>query len=198
MKNQQDYIDDRDMAGLALHLGAHLSAIRAQQKTLQCEVDHAAHTFGHVMLQQFHENDLAGLLETIGIFSEQFGPGHTKHWADLGIPKPNELRAMLLARHNDGDSGWRGPSPLGLEDPRPMRGAWVVYQLALGGDVVYIGSTGAFEDRLKAHARDKEFDSWRASHCETERQCRDLETALIDRYRPPLNRLIPKPRIVLA
>lgn len=138
------------------------------------------------------------LFDAINGFRVAYGDGWTKRLATVGLPTLKQLRATMLGACNDGEGRWRGPFPLAEGDVRPPLGTWVVYQLTLAGELVYIGSSGQFATRVKAHARDKSFDGWRASHCANEAECRDLETALIDRYRPPLNRMIPTPRMVLS
>lgn len=130
-------------------------------------------------------------------FGAMYGSGWTKRLEAAGLPTPKQLKAKMLGECNDGDGRWRGPFPMETTDRRPPAGTWVVYQLIWKDELVYIGSTGSLATRLKAHARDKDFDSWRASRCDNESHCRALETALIDRHRPPLNRMIPTPKLVL-
>lgn len=142
--------------------------------------------------------ELTDLAAAIEGFKIAYGKGWSKRLKAAGLPDLAAVQRAILGVHNDGPGRWRGRFPVNPDDPRPPRGTWVVYQLLAGDDLLYIGSSGDLVVRLKAHSRDKEFDGWRAAECPTEQSCRDLETALIDRYRPPMNRVIPKPRVELV
>lgn len=177
---------------------ATLAGITAQIAALEAERESAALDFLWAMRELHSTDQFTRLRTATEVFRVMYGAGWTTRLEEAGLPSLATLKAEIRGLCNDGEGMWRGPFPLDTDDARPATGTWVVYQLLLGDELVYIGSTGALYDRLKAHAREKVFDSWRASRCENERHCRDLETALIDRYRPPLNRMIPTPRVVLT
>ena len=179
-------------------LGAALAAAVASHRALTVERDDAAYHYIARMQEMCDRGQVEAVAAALEGFKIVYGPGWSALASNAGIPSLAALRSQIRSRCNDGDGKWVGQWPLSQEDARPSKGTWVVYQLVDGGDLVYIGSTGQLYERLYAHARTKHFDEWRAAECEDERNCRDLETALIDRYRPRLNRMIPTPRVVLT
>jgi hypothetical protein len=91
-------------------------------------------------------------------------------------------------RHDPGHDGtWAGSWPMNFETNYPAKGQPVVYFLRIDGDVAYIGSTDDFRQRLKFHARTKEWTAWNAVHCESRGLAYDLEAEMILKYAPPLN-----------
>lgn len=180
----------------AFNVAVDLLAINAQIAALQVERELELDRYIEHM-RSLSDQDL---LDTMKALKVLHGVGWAKRLDEAGFECSNirVLERRLLGTYNDGDGKWRGDFPVAEADYRPTPGTWVVYQLLSRGELVYIGSTGDFLTRLKAHARNKTFDSWRAAKCPSEMDCRDLETALIDRYRPPLNRMIPTPRLELA
>lgn len=154
----------------------------------------------HVSREFTINGDPTVVREFAELFKDAHGPGFQKEWSSQGLPHYNTVtRASKLYRHdaNDGEGRWVGPWPLADGACVPPPKTPVVYQLLAGDEVVYIGSTVNMASRLAQHAKDKGFDNWRAAKCESERACRDLETALIDAYRPPFNRMIPTPKVTL-
>lgn len=181
-----------------LDLAAGLTGSRAQQASIEAERQVFADDFIEAMKGLRAESRLDDLAVAMRGFKAAYGSGWAKRVKASGLPDLRAIEASILAVCNDGDGRWRGTYPLSPDAPRPRRGTWVVYQLLRGDELLYIGSTGSFAERAYAHSRAKEFDSWRAAKCASESHCRELEAALIDRYRPPLNRMIPTPRLVLA
>lgn len=177
---------------------AHIVATTAAMTALEAERETAAAAYLRAMRELRTDGSLTDLIAATEGFRSVYGKGWTTRLKEAGLPQLKTLVAEVRGMCNDGEGRWRGPFPLSTEDVRPAVGTWVVYQLTLGSDLLYIGSTGSLYDRLKAHSREKTFDSWRAARCATEIECRHLETALIDRYRPPLNRMIPAPKVVLV
>lgn len=175
-----------------------LSGLRSQRAAIDTERELLADRCIFVMKELHKAGNLRDLLGAVEGFQIIYGEGWSKKLKESGLPKPRQIESAILAVYNDGEGRWRGPAPLARDCPRPARGTWVVYQLLAGDDVVYIGSTGAFVDRVRVHASSKTFDSWRAAECESEAHCRALEAALIDRHRPPLNRMISTPKLALA
>ena len=176
---------------------AGICGLRAQEKALLGEIDSLVETAVGVMTDFALKGDHAALLEAMQGFRVVYGSGWARRLKTSGLPDVKSVEATLRGVCNDGEGRWRGGYPLEQTASRPARGTWVVYQLLNGDELLYIGSTGAFAERIKAHGRTKEFDSWRAAECQDERHCRQLEAALIDHYRPPLNRMIPEPKLVL-
>jgi hypothetical protein len=174
--------------------GIGIMALNAQQAAIAAEREAVADQYLDAMTGM-GPSDLVLSLEG---FKIAYGPGWSKRAEQAGFPSLSILRSRVLSVCNDGDGRWKGAFPLEPASPRPARGTWVVYQLFLGDELLYIGSTGSFAERINAHKRTKVFDSWRAAECESEQHCRDLEGALIDRYRPRLNRMIPTPRMALT
>lgn len=72
---------------------------------------------------------------------------------------------------------------------------YFVYCLYKDDSIIYIGSSTKLLNRLKCHAKDKDFN--RVSFCElpSHSDMLDLEIYAIDKIRPPLNKSVPKPRL---
>lgn len=176
-----------------------MQALIAQCEALKRERENLASEYLLEVADTFAAGDLDRTISALTAFKALYGRGYAKKAEDAGLPTLQQLERTVLGACNDGDNRWTGPSPLTPTTKRPLAGTWVVYQLLdADGSLLYIGSTGDFAGRVKAHARNKSFSSWRAAACKSERDCRDLETALIDRYRPPLNRMIPTPKVALT
>lgn len=187
----------REAHGRIINAALGIRGLKAQMLAMESEIEGEAEGYIQGLRELLDGDRLEEMLEHLDYFKSVYGTGFAKRLEASGIPSPREARRILLSRCNDGDGRWVGEFPVAELAVRPPKGTWVVYQLLLGSELVYLGSTGDFLTRLKAHSRDKEFDGWRASQCDSERACRDLETALIDRYRPPLNRMIPTPKVAL-
>lgn len=170
--------------------------IKAQIAALEAELDQSYTCYVEHM-KSLEDADLLDAAKGLKILH---GSGYSTRLKTAGFKSSTiqSLEAEVRAKSNDGEGRWCGTWPLGAEDKRPASGTWIVYQLLDGDSLLYIGSTGDFRTRLKAHEREKSFNSWRASRCDNEAHCRALETVLIDRYRPLLNRMIPTPRLELA
>lgn len=169
-------------------------ALDAQAKAIAAERNAAVDQYLEVMRGIGRTSELVDAMRGLKIV---YGSGYSKRLTDAGFPSLRDLAARQRSAYNDGEGLWRGAWPLDADDVRPAKGTWVVYQLFQGGELLYIGSTRAFYDRIKAHSYKKDFDAWRAAECPHEDHCRELEAALIDRDRPPLNRMIATPRMVL-
>lgn len=181
-----------------LDLGTAIATIRAQRRALDEERDYLASDYLRAMIVLHEDGRLLDLRDAMLGFKNVYGGGWSKHVEQAGLPDLRAIERELLGACNDGDGRWRGTFPVERDALRPPKGTWVVYRLLRGVDLLYIGSTGSFLDRVKAHARDKDFDTWEAYRCRDERHCRGLEALLIDKYRPPLNRMIPTPKAVMA
>ncbi len=181
-------------------LASLIVATRSQERCLAAERERFADAYLTEMVGHMSNWTPLSRLEALEAFKLVYGTGYAKRAAAYGIPDLRELRAEARGVCNDGDRRWRGTWPMQQSDMRPARGNWVVYQL-LGsdGELLYIGSTGDLYARLAAHDKSgKRFAGWRAALCASERECRDLEAALIDRDRPPLNRMIATPRVAIC
>ena len=173
-------------------LGAHMKALRTQRAQLATERDEAASQYVEMVSEIYAAGDLRGVLDAMRGLEIVYGPGWTNFIKDAGLPEKKQVESALLGTCNDGDGMWCGTFPIQPDDFRPTGKTWVVYRLLKGDELLYIGSTGSFLSRIKAHARDKDFDRWQAAKCATEGECRRLEKILINNYRPPLNRMIPR------
>lgn len=189
--SEQQYVPES-----AFNIAVDIYATKAQIAALSSELDEQYDAY----VDQMKSFDRSDLLLAVHGLRALHGDGYSTRLEGAGFEATTvkAIEAKVRGRYNDGDGKWRGCWPLREEDPRPAPRTWVVYKLLAGDELLYIGSTGDFRTRLKAHERDKSFDFWHAAECASERHCRDLETALIDRYRPPLNRMIPTPRLELA
>lgn len=65
-----------------------------------------------------------------------------------------------------------------------------VYKLFYKGKLLYIGQTVRLEQRLKEHSRDKVFDEYSITICDTKTEMHQLENICIYNELPPLNRKI--------
>lgn len=72
---------------------------------------------------------------------------------------------------------------------------YFVYCLYKDGSIIYIGSSTKLLDRLKCHAKDKDFDKVSVCELPSHKDMLDLEIYAIDKIRPPLNKSVPKPRL---
>jgi hypothetical protein len=91
----------------------------------------------------------------------------------------------------NGDPGWYGTCDTsGISFPRPPKGQPVVYVLYdINLDPIYVGSTGTFADRLKAHRRDgKPVAHWRAMPYTTREEAYLAEDAMLRAAKPEMNR----------
>lgn len=176
---------------------AAIAALRKQQWALEAELQTAVDDYLSAT-RTIPSDDKSDLVAALEGFKLVHGTGWEKLSVAAGLPKLRDVIASQRSQCNDGEGKWKGTFPIPKDAFRPARGSWVVYQLLAGDTVLYIGSTGDLSARLHSHSRTKEFDGWRAALCESERQCRDLEAALIDRHRPPLNRMIATPRVGLG
>ncbi len=102
--------------------------------------------------------------------------------------EPPPLR--LLRAPNEPDGSWSGQWPLQDGDSVPPKRTSVVYSLyGEDGLLLYIGSTGAFLQRMKGH-RMKRWAQWRAQPCISRGAAYRLERDLVAQHRPPLNAVI--------
>ena len=96
---------------------------------------------------------------------------------------------LWLAEPNMPDGSWAGTRSFAYM-PRPPGGQAVVYYLYDGANLVYIGSTDRFEERISVHKnyrRGKQFTHWRASPAGDRCTAYRVERAEIHRLHPHLN-----------
>jgi hypothetical protein len=98
-----------------------------------------------------------------------------------------------IKRHQaDPDGIWRGAFPLDPSSRFPATGTSVVYVLFDESNTpCYVGSTGGFDGRLKAHRREgKRFTRWMAYPCRTREDAYVMEERLLREHKPYLNRKV--------
>lgn len=64
---------------------------------------------------------------------------------------------------------------------------WVVYLLYNAGELVYVGQSGAYQERLRAHRSRFDFDRVMIKYCETEEETLRLEADIIIIRKPRYN-----------
>lgn len=69
----------------------------------------------------------------------------------------------------------------------PGAGIHVVYGLLRGEQLVYVGVSQNFRERLKRHRKDKEFDGWVAEIQADRQSARRREADMISHYKPIYN-----------
>jgi hypothetical protein len=112
---------------------------------------------------------------------------------DVGLSVQRRIHRRTYGdrEHQNGNPGWYGTyDGSGISFPRPPKGQPVVYVLY---DVhlapIYVGSTGMFADRLKAHRRDgKPVAHWRAMPYTTREEAYLAEDAMLRTAMPEMNR----------
>lgn len=115
--------------------------------------------------------------------------GFSKRWnANAGVKSVHLYRDPRF-ECNAGKGVWRGSSPLGLKDQAPRKGVFIVYILFdHDANPCYVGSTGDFRTRLKAHRRDKPVRWWTAYECPDRQGAYAMEKRLLQEHMPYLNR----------
>jgi hypothetical protein len=116
-------------------------------------------------------------------------------WTDIvGVSTAGLCRPELMTRYqpNMPDGSWRGPFPLRDTEHRPRAGVNVVYALYDRQDEpCYVGSTGDFRARLRAHKADgKRFTTWAAWPCKDREEAYQREVQLLRASMPYLNRKV--------
>jgi hypothetical protein len=101
------------------------------------------------------------------------------------LPKARRIAKAARERLN-GPGYWWGTIPVG-NAPHPPPGQAVVYFLTDSTGLLYIGSSGKFAERIRAHRRTKLFTHWAAIPMATRKIAYQVESALIAQHRPPLN-----------
>lgn len=117
--------------------------------------------------------------------------GFVKHWKSADLPFPSIIRAhAYMARvtmPNESDGSWSGAYPIRGEH-RPPDGQSVVYILYNETDSIYLGSTASLPARLRQHAQDKTFTSWRAWPCRDREHAYQREEEMLRDVLPCLNK----------
>jgi hypothetical protein len=139
---------------------------------------------GHVTL-----DDLGALYQR----ARGLGPGFAGLWSDHMSITPSDVRHHMQYHppvpNGERQHYWSGPYPYDRAAPRPLKGVAVVYVLYDAmNEPVYLGSTGAFADRMRAHRKKgKQFVWWLAYPCGTREAAYLLEGGLLAARKPPLN-----------
>lgn len=135
-------------------------------------------------------------LQSIAMFCRlHHGPGYRQLWNKHIPHDPSTLKAKseTAARMRPSHGGyWYGTLP--LRHPYPPDGVDVVYMLlGLGGVLLYVGSTGVFASRVKAHLRvhRQEFTAWIAVPFLDRQVAYGAEREFLRHVHPALNRLFP-------
>ena len=66
-----------------------------------------------------------------------------------------------------------------------------VYFLIEGEEIIYIGKSTNYQNRLHQHKIDKEFDSFYVHSCKNRSEMEILEFKMIAKYKPILNKTLP-------
>lgn len=136
--------------------------------------------------------ELVADLEQLGAVRSSNKPAPRAPVTDLpGSEIPPLARLTHEPNGPDGpDGSWTGVWPPLPGDPFPPRLAPVVYVLFDDQHhPSYVGSTGDFRTRIRAHAREKRdlWSTWVAYPCASRSAAYDVETRFLRQYMPALN-----------
>lgn len=170
----------------------HIASLRAKIATLTESRIQAEEQFAHRSAVQFRAGTLTydELADVAELFEAASGAGKSLRWETAtGVPL-QKLRHHRANRPNGPSGSWTGEYPVQPGAPRPMVGKNVVY--VLFDDTTrpcYVGSTGNFSDRMRAHRREgKRWTHWTAYECPTRTAAFELENQLLHEHMPYLNR----------
>jgi hypothetical protein len=120
--------------------------------------------------------------------------GMATRWNAAVPEKWNDLayEARMGRRHapNGPEGTWAGSWPPAPEDRQPRLGTAVVYVLFdSANEPIYVGSTGRFLHRLKAHVRDgKPFVAWQACPAASREAAYRIEDRVLNEHLPSMNK----------
>ncbi|WP_027944248.1 GIY-YIG nuclease family protein [Amycolatopsis taiwanensis] len=177
----------------------HLQLIVAKRDKLEHAQREAEDQLIHALARDFNARrigwaELNRVYTTLRGQGKQPGflPGFTgKRWAAV-LPNIQAVRARAAEAEEAKrqlPEVWLGTFPYSDPDLPPF-GICVVYVLYdASGKPCYVGSTKAFANRMKAHARDgKRWSTWHAYKCRDRGHAYEVEGRFLDQFKPYLNK----------
>lgn len=172
----------------------HVELIHQRERKLtaarEAALDQLSHRIGAAVRSgEIDDAQLVAIWEQI---RDSAVPGRQKFW-DKNVPtKWLRLKYRKNQIPNGPEGTWVGENPCVPTDPAPGVGVSVVYVLFDDqNEPCYVGSTGNFRPRLKAHIQSgKQFVRWQAHPCRDREHAYELEVRLLGERKPRLNRRV--------